>query len=82
VIPTVAKSQSSVKIIEPSPEAFVSDGDLIPCPICGRRFAQKPYEKHVAICEKVSNKKRKVFDGAKKRLEGLPDLPLRLAFFL
>lgn len=77
MIPAVAKAQATLKIIEPSPEALVSEGDLHPCPVCGRRFAQKPYEKHVAICEKVSTKKRKVFDGAKKRLEGLPDLPLR-----
>ena len=76
ILPTLAKSEPTVRIMEPSADALADDGELHPCPTCGRKFALKTFERHIKICEKVATKKRKVFDGAKKRLEGLSDVPL------
>ncbi|ESO90183.1 hypothetical protein LOTGIDRAFT_87677, partial [Lottia gigantea] len=39
------------------------------CKICGRRFAQERLQKHEGAC-KTANKKRKIFDPVKMRLEG------------
>ena len=75
-MPALAKaSPTVVRILEPSADALADDGELLPCPTCGRKFVQKTFDRHIKICEKVATKKRKVFDGAKKRLEGLPDVP-------
>ncbi|CAD7924300.1 unnamed protein product [Amoebophrya sp. A120] len=46
-----------------------NEGDRIPCPHCGRRFARKPLEKHVKVCQKVFMKKRKEFNVAAQRME-------------
>ena len=35
------------------PSSEVPVLDLLECPHCQRKFAEKPYEKHVRICEKV-----------------------------
>lgn len=75
ILPALAKTNSAVRILEPSADALADDGELHPCPTCGRKFVQKTFDRHIKICEKVTTKKRKVFDGAKKRLEGLPDVP-------
>jgi len=42
------------------------------CKFCHRKFNPQRAEKHMRICSKASQKmsKRKVYDGAKKRLEG------------
>ena len=40
------------------------------CPICQRQFNKDRLEKHQAICEKSSKKKRKVFDPVKMRVKG------------
>lgn len=64
------------KVLSPSDSALQDKGQLFPCDVCGRTFLQKTLERHMKICEKVATKKRKVFDGAKKRLEGLPDAPV------
>jgi hypothetical protein len=45
--------------------------DLIQCRDCGRSFNEKAWKKHTAICQKVFMKKRKVFNMAEKRVEGL-----------
>lgn len=50
------------------------DGDLQSCPDCGRRFLPSSLARHIKICQKVFLKKRKVFDSAKKRVEGIPEL--------
>ena len=78
MLPALAKSETgpTVRILEPSADALADDGELVPCHVCGRKFAPKTFERHVKICEKVTTKKRMVFDGAKKRLEGLSDIPL------
>ena len=44
--------------------------DMVPCDLCGRRFAADRLARHSAICAKVSQKKRKVFDPAKMRAKG------------
>ncbi|XP_046364698.2 zinc finger CCCH domain-containing protein 13-like [Haliotis rufescens] len=42
---------------------------LLPCKMCGRKFAADRLGKHQAACKKA-NKKRKTFDPAKMRTEG------------
>ena len=44
--------------------------DIVPCPNCGRAFASNRIQKHHTICVKNQQKKRKVFDSSKKRLQG------------
>ncbi len=43
---------------------------LIPCDICGRKFAADRLDKHRNACVKASQKKRKVFDATKMRTDG------------
>ena len=38
-----------------------------PCPDCGRRFVQAVYNRHIKICKKVFQSKRKAFDTKKQR---------------
>lgn len=54
----------------PAPPAPV-DG-RIECKFCHRKFNPQRVEKHMRICNKATKecKKRKVYDGAKRRLEG------------
>ena len=49
--------------------------DMVACDLCGRRFAADRLAKHTTICEKVSQKKRKVFDPAKMRAKGTDNEP-------
>jgi hypothetical protein len=49
-------------------------GPKIECSLCGRSFAEKPFQIHSKICKKVFASKRKVFDMSKKRIEGIPEL--------
>ncbi|XP_055920959.1 uncharacterized protein LOC129952414 isoform X5 [Eupeodes corollae] len=44
--------------------------ELIPCPTCSRTFIQQTLEKHVKICEKMTIRKRKIFDSSRQRREG------------
>lgn len=39
-----------------------------PCPDCGRSFVQSVLDKHVKVCKKVFQSKRKEFDSQKKRV--------------
>ena len=39
-----------------------------PCPHCGRNFNQNAFDKHVKICQKVFQKKRKAFNIQKQRI--------------
>ena len=39
-----------------------------PCPDCGRNFAQAALEKHIKICKKVFQDKRKAFDSKATRI--------------
>ncbi|XP_004397089.1 PREDICTED: zinc finger C2HC domain-containing protein 1B isoform X2 [Odobenus rosmarus divergens] len=53
-------------------EPFLADGnqELLPCEVCGRRFAADVLERHGPICRKLFNKKRKPFNSLKQRLQG------------
>ncbi|XP_030070900.1 zinc finger C2HC domain-containing protein 1C [Microcaecilia unicolor] len=44
--------------------------DLVPCPVCGRNFLLERLEKHAAVCRKMQNSKRKLFDSSKARTKG------------
>ena len=80
-LPALSKSQGidnfldeENKVLSPSDSAL-DNGQLFPCPYCGRTFLQMALERHMKICQKVSTKKRNVFDLAKKRTEGLDPVP-------
>ena len=49
-------------------------GQQLECPDCHRKFNPTPYEKHVKICAKVFQQKRKVFDSTKMRVDDNPEL--------
>ena len=44
--------------------------EKVPCPNCGRGFASNRIQQHHTICVKNQQKKRKVFDSTKHRLQG------------
>ena len=52
------------------PAEYEDPGDLIPCGSCDRKFRPEALEKHSRICNKVFNKKRKVFNAAAHRMDG------------
>ena len=77
VLPALAKTPNTEdddRVLTPSYGALDS-GQLFPCSVCGRTFMQKALERHIKVCQKVSTKKRNVFDLSKKRLEGLDAVP-------
>ncbi|XP_068084810.1 uncharacterized protein [Anabrus simplex] len=43
---------------------------LLPCSICSRTFKPESLSKHRKACEKLSSKKRKIFDSSKQRIQG------------
>ena len=49
-------------------------GEQHECPDCGRRFNAGPFERHIKICKKVFQQKRKVFDSTKMRVQDNPEL--------
>ncbi|XP_032263638.1 zinc finger C2HC domain-containing protein 1B [Phoca vitulina] len=54
---------------------FNGNQELLPCEVCGRRFAADVLERHGPICRKLFNKKRKPFNSLKQRLQGT-DIPI------
>ncbi|XP_065370481.1 uncharacterized protein LOC135962465 isoform X2 [Calliphora vicina] len=44
--------------------------ELVACPICARTFNPVTLRKHVGICEKMTTKKRNIFDSSRQRREG------------
>ncbi len=48
--------------------ALSSNVTLITCPECGRKFNEQSFSKHVTICAKVFQQKRKVFDSSISRV--------------
>ncbi|XP_067132459.1 uncharacterized protein [Centruroides vittatus] len=44
--------------------------NTVNCSLCGRHFAKDRIEKHEVICQKINQKKRKVFDACKMRVKG------------
>ncbi|XP_059610931.1 uncharacterized protein LOC132257893 isoform X2 [Phlebotomus argentipes] len=61
-----AKKQSPAKVAKSGPPP---DG-MSECNICGRYFAEDRIQKHIAICAKITSKKRKIFDSTKHRVQG------------
>lgn len=49
-------------------------GEQHECPDCGRKFNSGPFERHIKICKKVFQQKRKVFDSTKMRVQDNPEL--------
>ena len=51
-------------------DAFVkaNEMDLTPCPSCQRNFNPEAYDKHVRICNKVFQQKRKEFNSQAHRI--------------
>lgn len=54
-------------------EAEQADNQLLPCKHCGRMFSHEALAKHVNICQKVFQKKRKVFNPTEQRLPDVPE---------
>lgn len=50
------------------PQTDKNNEVLVPCPECGRKFKEESLEKHVRICKKVFQQKRKQFNSAANRL--------------
>ncbi|KAM5129609.1 zinc finger C2HC domain-containing protein 1C [Mantella aurantiaca] len=63
---TVHTSRSSIAGDEEEDDG----GDLVPCQLCGRSFMAQRLEKHMQVCQKTLNSKRKVFDSSKARAKG------------
>lgn len=46
------------------------------CPDCGRKFNEQALSKHIRVCQKVFQKKRKIFDSKQARqVEGQHQIP-------
>lgn len=54
--------------------ASAEDDDLVPCQYCNRKFNANAHAKHVNVCIKVFQKKRKVFNSTEHRLPDAPEL--------
>lgn len=53
---------------EPVDEYADEDVDMVECESCGRKFVESAFDKHINICDKVFNSKRKAFDSKKYRV--------------
>jgi len=49
--------------------------DLVPCQHCGRKFKREAHERHVSICQKVFQQKRKVYNTTEHRLPDASEAP-------
>eukprot|EP00163_Fabomonas_tropica_P012404 TRINITY_DN23694_c0_g1_i1.p1 TRINITY_DN23694_c0_g1~~TRINITY_DN23694_c0_g1_i1.p1 ORF type:complete len:455 (-),score=81.32 TRINITY_DN23694_c0_g1_i1:133-1497(-) len=56
-------------VIPDDPNVVASVGGLVPCNVCGRKFAPDRIDKHENAC-KIAHKKRKVVDPSKMRTAG------------
>ena len=64
-LPAVAKKNPTNALPPPEPD---EDADLIECPEgCGRRFKEDVLDKHVKVCKKVFQSKRKEFNSKAHR---------------
>eukprot|EP01084_Bolivina_argentea_P065326 119069_1 len=52
------------------PQADPAQDPRAQCKFCSRRFAPDRVETHMRICSKIQKRKLKIYDGAKKRIEG------------
>lgn len=62
---TSGKSPTQLIVDENAP---VPEG-LVRCGICKRNFAEDRIDKHTEICQMTKTKKRKIYDGSKKRVQ-------------
>ena len=70
-VPIKPQSQSRRSIFATAPSSATSGKDgLVSCSLCNRFFASDRVETHEKICAKTKNKKRKVFDITKMRVQG------------
>lgn len=75
--PPSPEEEESIPVPGPGNEIYLQAGDdekgtkirLVPCKLCGRKFADDRIQKHQDAC-KNAQKKRKVFDPSKMRTEG------------
>lgn len=67
--PVRAPSATKPSQRQSAKSSIVNDG-LDECKHCGRRFASDRLQKHESICGKTAQKKRKVFDATKHRVQG------------
>merc|ERR1711948_214589 len=65
-----APAKSAPPANTPPTEEPLEEKNLVPCSICGRKFAEDRVAKHKEICAKTSAKDVKPFDVRDKRLEG------------
>lgn len=59
----IERSSPSPVHDDPVPEG------LLKCQYCARNFAEDRIEKHQVICLKTKNRKKRVYDGSKARVE-------------
>lgn len=64
----VKMEKSPQSSFEEDEEVVVPEG-LVNCSYCKRNFAEDRIEKHQVICKTIKTKKRRVYDGAKKRVQ-------------
>lgn len=65
--PLSANASTPVRTPARAPPA---DPNMAQCSICNRNFNKDRIDKHAAICQKTSVKKRKAFDATKMRVKG------------
>lgn len=58
--------------VEEQPDENVQ---LFPCSLCGRKFRKEALERHMGICQKVFQSKRKVYNPTEHRLPDAADAP-------
>ncbi|XP_017082275.2 zinc finger C2HC domain-containing protein 1C [Drosophila eugracilis] len=64
-----AETKSAVKKVNMETPSKAPDGTAL-CRHCGRHFNTDRLEKHEAVCQRMMNTKRKIFDASKQRVEG------------
>lgn len=69
--PATPRAPSSAKpSASQTPKSSVVRDDLDECKFCGRRFASDRLGTHESICGKTAQKKRKIYDATKHRVQG------------
>ncbi|KAI2803006.1 Zinc finger C2HC domain-containing protein 1C [Blomia tropicalis] len=63
--------EQSDSLTNTEPNVDEASTDRSPCPLCGRKFLTERLDKHMEICSKLKEKKRKQFDSIKQRAENL-----------
>lgn len=69
--PLPARASAGQSAAEPFIPPFADEGPMepmMPCPHCQRSFRQSALERHIGICQKVFQEKRKVFNAVKNAM--------------